>query len=146
MGKKNPDKLSVCVATSKDAWVPGSFLQQWVMKTRAFRFGNSGRQACEIIINEVDQVVSSSNLNIKVEVLRLALNGYVARDLRGLEAQAFDGKSFETRDRCWRCRLTFGFTWMSVEADPATETEKNILRKRLRGAMASTPLGIWQLE
>lgn len=54
------------------------------------------------------------------------MNGYVARDLRELEAQAFDGKSFESRDRCWRCRLTFGFEWMWVEADPATETEKNV--------------------
>ncbi|MCJ1342367.1 hypothetical protein MMC31_000549 [Peltigera leucophlebia] len=64
--------------------------------------------------------------SVKVEVLRLAMNGYVARDLRELEAQAFDGKSFEMRDRCWRCRLTFGFTWMSVEADPATQTEENV--------------------
>ena len=112
------------------------------METRAFRFGNSGRQACEIVINEVDQVVNSSNKNTKVEVLRLAMNGYVARDLRELEAQALDGKCFEKRDRCWRCRLTFGFTWMSAEADPATETEK----KRLRGTMASTLLGVWQLK
>lgn len=126
IAKRNSVEVSVTVATSKDSWVPGSFLQQWVMETRAFRFGNNGRQACKILINEVDQVVGSSNQDTKKEVLRLAMNGYIARDLRVLEAQAFDGKSFETRDRCWRCRLTFGFTWMSIEADPTTETENNL--------------------
>lgn len=79
---KSPNKLSVSVATSKDIWMPGSFLQQWVMETRAFRFGKRGRQACKIIINEIDQIVKFSNKNTKVEVLRLAANGYVARDLR----------------------------------------------------------------
>lgn len=76
------------------------------------------------MINEVDQVLSFSNKNTKVEVLPLAMNGYVASDLRELDAQALNGKSFEKPDRCWRCRLPFGCAWMSLEANPASETEK----------------------
>lgn len=79
------------MATSKDVWMPGSFLQKWVMETRAFWVGKRGRQTCKILINELDQEVSLSNENIKVEVLRLVGNRYVARDLRQLEAQAFNG-------------------------------------------------------
>ncbi len=33
---------------------------------------------------------------------------------------------FDERDRCWRCRLTFDFTWLSSEADPTTATEKEV--------------------
>ena len=93
------------------------------METRAFRFGERGRQACKTLINEVDQVVNLSNENIKGEVLRLVGNWYVARDLRQLEAQAFKGKTFDERDQCWRCRLTFGFTWMSLEEKDVTDFE-----------------------
>lgn len=107
--------------------MPGSYLQQWMQETRAFRFGEMGRQACKILIDEVDQVVNFSNENVKVEVLRQESNRYVARELRQLEAQAFNGKPFAERDRCWRCRLTFGFTWMSAEADPAKTANENVL-------------------
>ena len=124
---KKANELSVSVATSKDAWMPGSFLQKWTMEARAFRFGEKDIQACKILINEVDQVVNFSNENVKVEVLRLVGNRYVARELRQLEAKAFNGKTFDERDRCWRCRLTFDFTWMSTEADPATATEKEVI-------------------
>lgn len=138
------------MATSKDSWVPGSFLQQWVRKTRAFRFGNNGRQACKILINQVDQVMGSSNQGTKKEVLRLAMNGYVARELRELrelEAQAFDGKNFEPRDRCWRCRLTFRFTRMSIEADRATETQNNVRDFKGRWQARPSESGrIWQVE
>ena len=121
------DALSVSVATSKDIWMPGSFLHQWMLKTRAFRFGEMGRQACRILINEIDQVVNFSNEKVRVEVLRQVSNGYVARELRQLEAQAFNGKTFAERDRCWRCRLTFGFTWMSAEADPAKTAKEQVV-------------------
>lgn len=123
---KEPDELCVSVATSKDVWVPGSFLQKWVMESRAVRLGDSGKQACKVIINEVDEVVNSSTENQKLEVLRLVANGYIARDLRQLKAQAFNGRTFDERDRCWRCRLTFGFTWLSNEADPAAVTEHDV--------------------
>lgn len=106
--------------------MPGSFLQKWVMKARAVRFGEKGRQACELVVHEVDQVVKFSNENEKVEVLRLVSNRYVARNLRQFDAQAFNGKNFDERDRYWRCRLIFGFTWLSNEADPTTATEKDV--------------------
>lgn len=48
IAKRNSVEVSVSVATSKDSWVPGRFLQQWIMKTRASRFGKNGRQACRI--------------------------------------------------------------------------------------------------
>lgn len=126
ISRKKAEEFSVSVATSKDVWMPGSFLQKWVMETRAFRFGERGRQAFKTLINEIDQVVNLSNGNVKVEVLRLVGNRLVARDLRQLKAQAFNGKTFDERDRCWRCRLTFGFTWMSLVADPAIATEKEV--------------------
>lgn len=103
IASKEPDELSVSVATSKDIWIPASFLQQWVLATRAERFGEKGVQACKRLIIEVDEMVNLSNENRNVEVLRLAANGHVARDLRPLKAQAFDGNTFEDRDRCWRC-------------------------------------------
>lgn len=118
------DAFSVSVATSKDIWMPGSFLHQWMLKTRAFRFGEMGRQACRILIDEVDQVVNYSNEKVRVEVLRQVPNG---RELRQLEAHAFNGKTFAERDRCWRCRLTFGFTWMSAEADPAKTAKEQVV-------------------
>lgn len=98
---KEPDELSVSVATSKDVWVWGSFLQKWVIVSRAARFGSSGEQACKVIINEVDEVVNCSIENKKVEVLRLVSNGYGARDLRQLKAQAVNGRTSDERDRCW---------------------------------------------
>lgn len=71
-------------------------------------------------------MLNFSNENEKVAVLRLVANRYVARDLRQLDAQAFNGKFFDERDRCWRCRLTFGFTWLSNEADPTTTRENDV--------------------
>ena len=124
--------------------MPGSFLQKWVMETRSFRFCERGRQACEILVNEVDQVVNLSNENVKAEVLRLVGNRYLARDLGQLEAQAFNKTTFDEQDRCWRCRLKFGFTWMSTEADPATATEKE--DKRFRWAVAPQNLTVWQMS
>lgn len=104
IASKEPEELSVSVATSwKDIWVPASFLQQWVLATRAEWFGEKGVQACKRVILEVDEMVNLSNENRNVEVLRLVANGYVSRDLRPLKAQAFDGNTFEERDRCWRC-------------------------------------------
>ena len=123
---KEPDELSVSVATSKDIWIPASFLQKWVLATRAARFGEKGVQACKDVILEVDKMINLSNDNRNIEVLRLAASGYVARNLQSLEAQAFDGKTFAERDRCWRCRLTFGFAWMSEEADPNKEPENKV--------------------
>ena len=99
-----------------------------MLSTRAARFGEKGVQACKCVISEVDEVVNLFKENRKLEVLRLAANGYVARDLRPLEAQAFDGKTFEERDRCWRCRLTFGFLWMSEEADPNDKEQEERVR------------------
>lgn len=69
------------------------------MEKKAFQFDEKVRQAYKIIINETDQVVTFSNEKTKVEVLRLVANGYVAGDLRQLKAQAFDGKSFDERNR-----------------------------------------------
>lgn len=43
--------------------------------------------------------------------------------------QATDyGKKLAERDRCWRCRLAFGFTWMSAEADPAKTAKEKLNR------------------
>lgn len=89
---KGPDELRVSVATSKDDWIPGRFLQKWVTKTRAAGFGKKGRQPCKIIVNEVDQVANNFSNHGKVEVIKLMTNEYVARNLRQLEAQAFNGK------------------------------------------------------
>lgn len=141
---KEPDELCVSVATSKDVWMPGSILQKWVIESRAVRFGKRGGQACKIIINEVDEAVNCSNENEKVEVLRLVANGYVARDLQQLKAPAFNGKTFDKRDRCWRCRLTFGFTWMSNEADSATVTEQDVtdFEGRWQGCLSRPDLEI----
>lgn len=63
-------KADDSVARPKDVWIPGSFLQQWMLKTRALRFGEMGGQACRILIDEVDQVVKLSNENLRVEVLK----------------------------------------------------------------------------
>lgn len=121
------DEFSVLVATSKDFWMPVSFLQQWMLKTRASWFGEIGRHACRNLIDEGDQVLNFSNENVRVEVLRQVGNGYVARELRQLQTQACKGKIFAKRDRCWRCRLSFGFTWMSTEADPAKAAEEDVI-------------------
>lgn len=61
------------------------------LSSSTFRFGETGRQACRILIDEVDQVVNFSNENVRVEVLRQVSNGYVARELTQLEAQAING-------------------------------------------------------
>lgn len=141
IANEEPDELSVSVATSKDLWIPTSFLQQWVVATRAARFGEKGLQACKRVILEVDKTVNVSSENRNVVVLRLAANGYVARDLQPLKAQAFDGNKFEGRDRCWRCRLTFGFAWMSEEADPNKESEGSVrdFEGRWQGPHSSEP-------
>lgn len=39
---EGPEGLSVSVTTSKDVRFPESFLQQWVLSTRAARYGEKG--------------------------------------------------------------------------------------------------------
>lgn len=59
---KEPDELIISAATSKDIWIPESFLQQRVIATRAARFG-------ERVILKVDKMVNLSNEDRNVEVL-----------------------------------------------------------------------------
>lgn len=66
------DELRISVATSRDVWVPDSFLQQSVLSTKAARFGEKGVQACKCVIIEVDNMLKG---NRSIEVLRLTASG-----------------------------------------------------------------------
>lgn len=82
-----------------------------------------GQQAIKNLINQVDNRVreeaSKANLpSQKLGVKNLAMIGDSVLELKSFAAQAFDGKSFLPRERCWRCRLTFGFTWLWPEGHP----------------------------
>ncbi len=134
---KGPDELRVSVTTSKNDWMSGSFLQKWVTKTRAARFGKKGRKPCKIIVNEVDQVVNFSS-NGKVEVIKLMTNEYVARNLRQLEAQAFNRKTL------WQSRpmlaMPYHF-WLYVDVKAGGSSNSNRTRRnRCWGEVAELAL------
>lgn len=81
-----------------------------------------GQQAINKLINAVDErvrdEVAKANLTSqRLGVKNLAVAGDSILKLKGFAAQAFDGKTFLPKDRCWRCRLTFGFTWLWPEKD-----------------------------
>lgn len=82
-----------------------------------------GQQAVKDLINAVDnrvreEVVKANLPNRKLGVRNLAMIGDSFLELNCFTAQAFDGKSFLPRERCWRCRITFGFTWLWPEGHP----------------------------
>lgn len=53
-------------------------------------------------------------------------------DLAQYHAQAFDGKELKTKDRYWRCRMTFGFTGTTPEVQPedVAQIKGSIFRRR----------------
>lgn len=113
----------LAVATSPEKWWPGSFLMHWAAISRQSRLVVEGQQAIKNLINQVDnrvrEAVAKANLpNQKLGVENLAIIGDSFLELKSFAAQAFDGKSFLPRERCWRCRLTFGFTWLWPEGHP----------------------------
>ncbi|MCJ1345437.1 hypothetical protein MMC31_003644 [Peltigera leucophlebia] len=111
------------VATSKDVWPPKSFLLSWVVRARKLRFAREGAQASEALIREVNRKVHElalgSGITDKQAVLNIAIAKEFEIKLDGLHAQAFDARNFSVRDRCWRCRITFGFSWLWSERDPS---------------------------
>lgn len=112
----------LAVATSPEKWWPGSFLMRWATISRQSRLGAEGQQAIKKLINAVDnrvmEEVARANLSSqKLGVRNLATTGDSVLDLKSFSAQAFDGKTFLPRERCWRCRLTFGFTWLWPEGN-----------------------------
>lgn len=110
------------IATSKDVWPPRSFLQSWVIRARESRFGARGSQASNNLIEEVNTKVQTlaiaSGVSVKQAVLDLAYADYAGKDLKKLYAQAYDARNFVICDRCWRCRVTFGFNWLCHEINP----------------------------
>lgn len=118
------------VATSKDIWPPKSFMLSWVVRARKSRFAGKGVQASEALIREVNHTVRelalSRNITDKQAALNIAIAKEVAINLEGLHAQAFDSRNFRVRDRWWRCRITFGFSWLSSEKDPSRVSTKEV--------------------
>lgn len=120
----------ISVATSKDMWPPKSFLQTWVVEARKAWFGDQGSQASKTLIVEVNEKVRTlamaKEISKKQAVLDLASADYACEALNDLYAQAFDAGNFNIRDRCWRCRITFGFKWLWWETNPTNATTKEV--------------------
>lgn len=70
-------------------------------------------------VNKVHERALRDNISDKQAVLKVAIADKVEIKLEKLHAQAFDARKFEVRDRCWRCRITFGFCWLWSEKDPS---------------------------
>lgn len=95
---------------------------RWATISSESRLGVEGQQAINKLTNAVDErvrdEVAKANLTSqRLGVKNLAVAGDSILKLKGFAAQAFDGKTFLPKDRCWRCRLTFGFTWLWPEKD-----------------------------
>lgn len=118
------------VATSKDVWPSGSFLQSWVLYARKVRFGARGSQASRKQIEEVNAKVqdkaTASVVSVKQAVLELAYAEYAEKDLEGIYAQTYDACNFAIRDRCCRGRVTFGFNWVYHESNPNTVDSERV--------------------
>lgn len=67
----------------------------------------------------------------KEDVLHLVSARYTCGDLGELCAQAFDARDFTARDRCWRCRIPFGFEWLWTESGQPTQPK--VMSVTLRG-------------
>lgn len=87
------------------------------------RFAREGAQASKALIREVNRKVHElalgSGITDKQAVLNIAIAKEFEIKLDGLHAQAFDARNFSIRVRCWRCRITFGFSWLWSERGPS---------------------------
>lgn len=66
----------------------------------------------------------SQESKIRSAKIRVVANGYVVRDLRQLKAHAFNERTFDERDRCWRCPPHFRF-YVAVKQSGFQQQWKN---------------------
>lgn len=60
-----PGLKHLSVVTSKAVWQSPSFLQNWGLQTREYRFGKAGSMACKALIEGVDRNIHALNPNVK---------------------------------------------------------------------------------
>lgn len=82
------------------------------------------------LIEEVNEKVCAfammaDAISPKQAVLDLASTEDASKDLNDLCAQAFDAAYFIVPDRCWSCRITFGFKWQWFENNPTNAISKD---------------------
>ncbi|KAI9795106.1 MAG: hypothetical protein M1816_000128 [Peltula sp. TS41687] len=122
----------ILVASSKCVWPAGSFLQLWALQSRRSLFRGRLEEVREIIQAVDERVERAQNegdgaLSQKEVLLELASESTPLTKMAGHRAQAFEGTNLLPRDRCWRCRVTFGYDWLSQEKNP-TQTDVGEVR------------------
>ncbi|KAI9778467.1 MAG: hypothetical protein M1816_004043 [Peltula sp. TS41687] len=127
----SPRTIAVCVGTqprphisigeTKPIWLRNSFLQWWSIKTRELRLSRE----IETIHQQFQQLVEDKERTGLSRAESLVEVGCSPGSLVNLDmhtAQAIDGSTMETKDRCPQCRKTFGYGWLVEECPLREET------------------------
>ncbi|KAI9651879.1 MAG: hypothetical protein M1829_002123 [Trizodia sp. TS-e1964] len=94
---------------SKDKWPRGSYMQQLSLNQRRHEMAG-GMDFVREIVDQFNLRVNRDAENPKQHLLEAGFLAPVV-PMPGHLAQAFAGDKFGHRDRCVRCRGTFGFDW-----------------------------------
>ncbi|KAI9777666.1 MAG: hypothetical protein M1816_004609 [Peltula sp. TS41687] len=108
-------------ASTKAEWPQQSFLQAWTMKQRQSQVDQEGSTKIKTLVDTMTQKIRSTmdkERNTEGEALLALAMKEPLQPMEGHWAQAFDGHTLKKRDRCWRCRSTLGYQWITKEEDP----------------------------
>ncbi|KAI9782795.1 MAG: hypothetical protein M1816_001705 [Peltula sp. TS41687] len=135
----SPGTVSMCIkadgthlslGASKDHWPDGSFLQDCAFKARKHQ--KAGKEAVTGLVERFNVLLQDRIKNHDEDLSRhqvfieLCFSAAPLEKLDGHHAQAFDGRTLTERDRCPRCRKTFGYAWLWPEKRREAFTEKEL--------------------
>ncbi|KAI9651972.1 MAG: hypothetical protein M1829_001995 [Trizodia sp. TS-e1964] len=125
-----PRMLALCLGSSKsphihvgstvDIWPKGTYLEHLAREARLQAMAG-GRSGVTNLVKRFNQKLQGSG-SPRENFRAAGLEGQPAVSLKSHLAQAFQGNSLEPRDRCLRCRGTFGFQWAFLEDDTSLKT------------------------
>ena len=131
----SPRTVAVCVGTqprphisigeTKPIWLRKSFLQRWSIETRELRLSGESKSGIETIHQQFQQLVEDKQRTGLSRAESLVEVGCSPGPLVNLDmhtAQAVDGSTMETKNRCVQCRKTFGYGWLVEECPLRVET------------------------
>ncbi|KAI9821535.1 MAG: hypothetical protein M1826_000612 [Phylliscum demangeonii] len=100
--------------TSKDVWENQCFLQEWAFRARSLQMREK-KDVIDALVKKFDdqlqEQVAVRGLPIEKAYQDFSLDREPLLRLDDHVAQAFSGRTLEPRDRCVRCRKTFGYSW-----------------------------------
>lgn len=121
------DEPHVAVGGSRPIWMPHSWLDQWASASRRCECTHEGLGRIELLVASYDALLAdhqgrqhANDVPVYASVaLTLGAGGSGACLVQQPDesAQAYDGRTMTPKDRCFRCRRTFGYSVVWPEAE-----------------------------